>query len=169
VPVYTDADALLLGDIPLPQYLDAAGYISDATDEIDSHIGFVYQTPVDVSDTSTVVRPARLLLRRICTMLASGRILLAISTPTEDTQANAYGLYLVKEATDALHKIAEGQITLDGAALVGGGTVPSTGPMQYNEDAVSAVDTFYGGLTSPDGIVNPARGLSTAYFPRSGG
>jgi hypothetical protein len=167
VPVYSEVTDLLLGDIPLPSYLDPASFVSDATDEIDSRIGFIYKTPIDISDSSALVRPARLLLKRVCNFLASGRLLLAISTPTEDAQANAYGLYLIQEATTALGKIENGSIELTGAELANSESA-SRGPMQYNEDEVSAVDTFYSGLTSPLGIINPARGR-TSYVPRAGG
>lgn len=168
MPVYSEVTDLLLGDIPLPGYLDPASFVSDATDEIDSRLGFIYKTPIDISDTSTVIRPARLLLKRVCNFLASGRLLLAVSTPLEDSQANAYGLYLIQEATTAISKIEDGSIELTGAELLNGNKTTSRGPMQYNEDEVSPVDTFYGGLTSPLGLINPARGLPS-YIPRAGG
>jgi hypothetical protein len=56
---YSSVEDLLIGKIPLPVGVDPQKYVDDATDEVDSYIGFTYVTPVDVSNTSPVDRPVR--------------------------------------------------------------------------------------------------------------
>jgi hypothetical protein len=125
-------------------------YVNDAADEIDSKIGFVYETRVDTSDTSTVVKPVRLLLKRLNVFLASGRLLMAAAAAKEETQVHAYALSLVREAEATLEMIAKGQLPLDGALKVDAGTTENlTGPMQYNKDTESNVDAFYDRIANP--------------------
>lgn len=147
---YCQTTDLLLGNIPTPGYMAPDRYVTDAADEIDSKIGFIYITRVDVSNTSVVVKPARLLLKRLNVFLASGRLLMAAAAAQEDNQTHAYARSLVKEAEDALNLIATGQLVLPGAPkVVTDGETVLTGPMQANKDPESNVDAFY------DRIVNP--------------
>ena len=141
---YSSVEDLLTGKIPLPGGVDAARYVESATDEVDTFIGFRYQTPVDVSDTSPVVRPARLLLKRIANMLA-------VSAGAEYQKQHAYGRSLVNEATGLLNQIAEGTIVLEGAESASGFTGNSTGPLIANEDAESNVSAFYNRVIHPNG------------------
>ncbi|HWI68184.1 MAG TPA: hypothetical protein VNS88_07365, partial [Nitrospiraceae bacterium] len=71
---YSEVTDLLTGNVPTPAYLSPQKYVDDAADEIDSKIGFVYETPIDVtySSSNPVTRPVRLLLKRINNFLASG-------------------------------------------------------------------------------------------------
>lgn len=147
---YSEVNDLLTGNVPTPAYLSPQKYVDDAADEIDSKIGFIYQTPVDVSG-SQVVRPAVLLLKRINNFLASGRLLMAVDAGGEDTQLHAYGLSLVKDATAALDQIASGAIALDGAPKID--TTEDarvTSPLIFNEDAESNVSAFYDRLANPN-------------------
>jgi hypothetical protein len=143
---YSASTDLLTGNIPLPAALNAAKFVSDAADEIDSIIGFVYQTPIDVTITSVVDRPARLLLKRISNWLASGRLILAVDSGGEDTTLHAYGLKLVNDALMALNAIAAGEVVLQGAVQItpAVGTVgPQSAPTINNLDALSQVEEFY--------------------------
>jgi hypothetical protein len=133
-------------------------YVNDAADEIDSKIGFVYSTPVDMSDPGPTSRPARLLLKRLNVFLASGRMLLAVASPGEEDQLHQYGLYLVKEATNTLDMIANGKIILDGATTIDT-TQPPTVPLIDNLDSESQVEAFY------DRISNPLYDTLTLRFP----
>lgn len=149
--MYSTTDSLLLGSIPLPNYINAESVVQDAADEIDSKLGHLFVTPFDLSNTSALSRPARLLIKRISNNLASGRLLLAIASPEENQQVHAYGWSLVKEASDALAMIAAGEIQLDGAAPHPGLPVDSPAvPLIHNVDSESAVEAFQDRIANPN-------------------
>lgn len=147
----TDAD-LLLGEIPLPRYMSAAQKVQDAADEIDSRIGHVYQTPIDVSNGSTVSRPARLLFKRINASLASGRILLAIASPEENRNLHAYAWSLVRDSLAALDQIVSGEIPIPGATPSEDAVADDSPalPLISNVDAESNVEAFYDRVGNPN-------------------
>lgn len=148
---YSTTADLLTGNIPLPSYLDPQKFINDAADEIDSRIGFTYQTPVDIEAPTNVTRPVILFLKRISNWLASGRLLLAAAASAEDTQLHAYAYSLVRDAETGLQAIVDGDIVLEGAALANGGssTVVTNAPLISNGDTESLVDAFYSRVTNP--------------------
>lgn len=154
---YSQASDLLTGDIPLPAYIDQNKVVQDAADEIDSHIGFIYVTPVVLADTPAN-RPATLLLKRINNHLATGRLLMEVAAAGEDDQLHAYAQRLVDEALAALLLIQNGSIVLGDATPVDTSGERQTGPMQYNKDEFSQVDAFYDDiLFAPPGIyIGPA-------------
>lgn len=143
--LYSTEVDIKLGDIPLPAYIDKDRLLQDAADEIDSFIGFVYDTPVNMQDDSPVIRPARLLLKRISTALVTGRLVLEIAASGEDVALHAYGVRLLNEAHVALEQIRTGTIHLDGAELLPNedGTDNPTGPLIANVDSDSLVEAFY--------------------------
>lgn len=146
MPYATSAD-LLTGNIPTPAYLDKDKFVADAADEIDSKIGFVYETPIDVSDTSEVVRPAKLLLKRINVFLATGRLLMAAASAGEDKNLHAYANKMVNDALAALDAIFSGEIYIEGAVEINPPDADHVkGPRWYNPDVESAVDAFYENL-----------------------
>jgi hypothetical protein len=151
---YCQASDLLTysGSIPAPSYLSPQKFVDDAADEIDSKIGFVYATPIDISDVAgnPVVRPARLLLKRLNVNLATGRMLLAADANGEDTQIHAYGWSLIREVVAALNNIADGDITLEGATLVTPNALNNNIPLIYNKDAESNVEAFYDRVANPN-------------------
>jgi hypothetical protein len=156
VTAYSAVEDLLTGDIRLPAYLDVAGAVQDATDEIDSKIGGVYHTPIDMDEnTSPVSRPARLMLKRIANFLATGRLLLEVAAAAEQTELHAYAASLVAEATQAISQIADGSIPLQGAELVPANQRTGTLPMINNLDRVSNVEAFYDRFTAPVGRYLP--------------
>ncbi len=136
---YCELADLLMGNIPVPS--DAQKYIDQAADEIDSKIGMKYATPV-VVDSSPESRPTTLLLKRINTWLATGRMILARDAGGEDDQLHQYGLYLVNEATAALNAIVDGSVTLPGATPVTPDDNLSSAPIISNVDNTSAVESF---------------------------
>lgn len=157
---YCTTKQLLVGNIPLPRLVDPNSYVNDASDEIDSMIGFRYITPVvpyaeanpQPAVPYVLARPVLLLLKRINVWLATGRMILAIDSAGEDTQLHAYGLKLVSDAMTTLVDIRDGKINLDGTPEI----IPDTpdnhrGPAIFNGDVSSAVDDFYG----PNGPMGP--------------
>lgn len=161
---YSGTGDLLTGNIPTPSYLDPEKYVTDAADEIDSKIGFLYKTPVvfpqEGEDGYVESRPVRLLLKRINNFLATGRLLLATSAAGEDDQLHAYGASLVKDALSALDEIAQGKITLD-IERVESSIGQATTPLINNVDPESHVEAFY------DRIANPH--FSFPHVPYPGG
>lgn len=155
---YCEVEDLLVGATALPKGMDPQKYVDDAANEIDSTIGFIYVTPVDVSETSSVKRPVRLLLKRLNVHLATGRLITAMSSNNQRTDLHPYGASLIKEVVAVLQQIATGDITLAGAALVtpDGSTVPAaSGPLIANLDAESNVESFYNRIANP-GFSYPA-------------
>lgn len=150
---YCTKDDLLTGDIPLAgKYGDGTSFVQLAADEIDSQIGHIYTTPI-VFDESTpeltaAARPAKLLLKKINTLLASGRIILDMAAGSEDNALHAYGKSMWKEATDLLELIRSGRIVLVGAPLLPRTESDNTGPSITNEDPYSLVKSFYDNYTS---------------------
>ncbi len=158
---YSAVTDLLTGNIPTPQYLDPQKFVDDAADEIDSKIGFLYVTPIDVGSGTDVPRPAVLLLKRINNFLASGRLILAAAAGQEDSQLHAYGWSLIQEATAAVNQIASGDLPIDGAVKLDTGDAAAvTAIIINNLDEESHVEAFY------DRIANPAYLFSFESYGR---
>ncbi len=160
---YSAVEDLLTGNIPTPVYLDSQKFVNDAADEIDSKIGFLYVTPIDIGDTD-IPRPARLLLKRINNFLASGRLILAAAAGQEDSQLHAYGWSLIQEATAAVNQIAMGEIPIEGAVKVDADTDTAavTAVIINNLDPESNVEAFY------NRVMNPAYSYGFAEWERRG-
>jgi phage gp36-like protein len=160
---YSSVEDLLIGKIPLPVGVDPQKYVDDATDEVDSYIGFTYVTPVDVSNTSNVDRPVRLLLKRVTNMIATGRLILAMASGAEMQKVHAYGRSLIRDALDILTQISEGKVILTSVPQIPG-TEGTTAPMIANVDPESNVEAFYnrvlGATGSVTGIPYPYAGYS---------
>lgn len=155
---YCTVADLLIGDIRTSGQLDPQKYVNDAADEIDSKIGFVYETPIPIDATSPTPRPVVLLLKRLNSHLASGRLILAGTISAEDKQLNAYGEDLVRESMGAIEAIASGTVLLDGVTK-GTMTLPESQRMLINNhDQVSLVDLFYDDIVNPNtrhpGLIN---------------
>lgn len=160
---YSSIDDLLTGEVPLPTYLNAQKIVDDATDEVDSYLGHLYVTPLDLSDTSLIERHSRLLIKRVANFLASGRLLMSVAAPAEDNAVHAYGYSLVKQACDALQSISDGMVHLEGAIKKEVFATSHGGPLVGQEDAESSVAAFYSRVANPRyrrgsvGTVWPAR------------
>lgn len=142
---YSAPSDLLVGDIPLPaRHGNGTAMIAATADEMDSQFGHIYVTPVAIPDTPAN-RPARLLLKRINNLLASGRLVLDMAAGGEDRELHAYGASMVMEALGLLNKISSGEMALTGADRLEqtDGDSHWTGPTIANEDPVSLVETFY--------------------------
>ncbi|QEM40908.1 MAG: head-to-tail connector complex protein [Phage AS32] len=156
---YAATSDLLTGDIPLAaKYGSGTGFLQLAADEIDAQIGHIYVTPI-VFDESTpekiaAVRPAKLLLKKINTLLASGRIVLDMAAGGEDDNLHAYGKSMHDEAVYLLNKIQEREIVLTDAPLLAEeADNPNTGPSIIQEDAYSLVEAFYNRVQTPSYLI----------------
>jgi hypothetical protein len=116
---YSDASDLLIGDVIISGSIDKEQFIQGAADEIDSKIGWLYQTPIKVEGDPSADPPIpalprheALLLKGINNKLASGRLIMALDVAGEQTTLHAYGARMVKEAMDELLMIANGDIDL---------------------------------------------------------
>jgi phage gp36-like protein len=152
---YCASDDLLTGDIPVVGRagLDVSKFIQDAADEIDSKIGFRYATPV----AGDAPRPVLLLLKRINSHLATGRLIMAADAAGQRTELHAYGVSLIREAHESLDAIAAGTVDLDVAPATP--VAPSEhqqGPLIFNVDPVSQVESFYGAVTALPGFTPPS-------------
>lgn len=158
----TVEDLLLRPDIPLPREFDKQKYINAAAEEIDSKIGRLYQTPVIIRvEDSEKYRTTIIALRRINSQLATGRIIMTISTTTESQEVDAYGYYLIKDALQSIDDILNRDFILDGAepsrSLPTDYTVSKS--HIYNLDDTSSVEAFYD-------LVNPSRGNQPVFRGR---
>lgn len=165
---YCTVADLLIGDISTSAELSPEKYVNDAADEIDSKIGFRYTTPIPGS----APRPVLLLLKRLNSHLASGRLILAATISANQEELNAYGASLVNDAQLTLEAIASGEMRLPGApinpdtAVVVDPTDPANYPILHsNLDAFSQVEAFYDAVTNPaplgyGGFSNPYRAAS---------
>lgn len=163
MPTYSEVADMLTGPIPLPRSLDPEKYVQDAADEIDTQLGFVYETPIAPEEGSSALpKPVSLLLKRINNLIASGRVIMAAAGPTQDSAVNAYGRSLVTEGQAALASIARGAIVLEGAKRLPDEGLETTGPRISNAEVGSNVDAFYGAYTPPGGM------MFDTSFPRIG-
>lgn len=149
---YAIEEDLLVGSIPLPTYLDATKLLQDASDEVDSYVGSIYTTPLDLSEQSPMTRPARLLVKRITTHIATGRMILATAAAGEDDRLHQYGASLLKEGLDALKMIASGDVVLEGADKTQSAETSAHTPLIYNVDSESNVEAFYDRVMKPSAI-----------------
>lgn len=152
---YAAPTDLLTGDIPLAgKYGDGTAFVQLAADEIDSQIGHIYVTPI-VFDESTPekvakVRPAKLLLKKINTLLASGRIILDQAAGGEDDNLHAYGQSMVAEALALLNQIMNSKILLTDAPLLPSEEArDNTAVSVLQEDSYSLVGAFYDRMQNP--------------------
>lgn len=145
--VYCRLEDLLKGDLDLPRYMgDGSQFVNRAAEDIDSHIGHIYSTPITVDTNDPRTRPTFLILKRINSLLASGRMMLDLAAAGETTELHAYGRSLVQEALSLLEKIANSEIVLYGAERNDPTPEDSTefsGPAIKNADSYSLVQAFY--------------------------
>lgn len=147
---YCETADLLLGNVPVPA--TAGKYVQDAADEMDSRLGLLYVTPIVLDESDPRTRPAALLLKRINSWLASGRLIMALDAGGEDDQLHKYAERLVSEALLALKMIVEREIVLPGAEPVNPVEDSGlTGPLAtWGDDAsvVEAYDSTFGNQAS---------------------
>ncbi len=137
--MYCERGDLLIGDLPLPANM-AEGFIQAAVDEIDSVLGVNYILPID---TALADPTADLTLKRIAVLLASGRLIMAQATGSEDEGVHAYGMYLLREGKDLLCKVESGALPLIGVTKREEYADTGNTPYIKQEDSVSPIDAYY--------------------------
>jgi hypothetical protein len=143
---YCTVDDLLLGDFQVGKRFDKQQFVDGAADEIDSKLGWLYETPLVAANGGgfgALPRHQRLLVTGINLKLASGRLILATAIGGEDNSLHAYGNDLVKQATAELLLIANGDVSLDADRPGTGSPAPDDrGPKLNNEDEESLLLGF---------------------------
>ena len=155
---YSASADLLIGDLIVSTTLKDK-HVTDASDEIDAKLGFIYTVPFVESAVSA---PAWILIRRIANNLASGRLLLEVNQSREPAAVGyqqqpvkvvSYGQSLIDEAEHALDLILQGDIPLTPVTPDPTGAPVLHGARVGNADGYSQVEAFYGWASKP--VVTP--------------
>ncbi|ADD80801.1 gp015 [Rhodococcus phage ReqiDocB7] len=131
-------------------------YIAMASDEIDAFIGHLYRTPIMVNVLDAEKRQDSLVLKGVCSQLATGRYLTGASSGGEQSRTHAYGEYLLRFAYNRLKQIASGAIELTSAEKIPQMEEDKTlrGPIIMQKHEVSLVDGYYDTF-NPEGFISP--------------
>jgi phage gp36-like protein len=142
---YSSVTDLLIGELNTHRSIDRTKFVDDAADEVDSYLGYRYLTPINMTDSGPVSRPARLIIKRIANHLASGRLLMAQTAHMEDDRVHAYGSQLVVNALNALEQLSAGSPPLEGAILINteDADFANVGAAVVNVDPESPVEYVY--------------------------
>lgn len=149
---YSTVEDLQLGNLPIPASLKAQRYVGDASDEIDSRLGFYYKVPLEFDPLDYKHHASRLLVKRINILLSTSKIVAAINVGVEDKQLNAYAKQLSDQANGFIDQIINGYYTLVGPTPVSpntGGITRVAGLSISNVDAKSFVEEEYDKLRCP--------------------
>lgn len=133
----TDGVDLLVGDAVLTN-VDPSRQLNNAKNEILSHLGTIYASPLpEVDETSSV----GLRLTLIHNRLASGRLILEFAMGSESEALHAYGNSLVQEALADL-KLFGVTYHIQGASPVDPTASSDTMPGSFGGDPVSPFTTY---------------------------
>lgn len=153
--MYSDPDDMLVGtDFALPADDTLERFVRDAAQEIDSRLGFKYVIPlkftrivggsvsyVDPEDSSTYT-PSYLLVRRLSNFIASGRYLLAATSPEEQNSLHQYANKLLRDAEAILSQITSNRADLEIEELPSDDMDTPYGLLVKNRDKRSMVQEF---------------------------
>lgn len=147
---YSEVTDLLLGDTILGGGVDPQKFVDAAADEMDSKLGWLYATPINVLGDPLAIPPVvalprheALLLKGINNKLASGRLILTLDIAGEGTTLHAYGARLVKEAMDELLLLANGTLDLSAPrTILADAAVIDRTPAVLNIDEESLLAPF---------------------------
>jgi len=130
---------LLTGNIRLSDDLDTDAFLADAASEMSGRIGTLYD--IDSLVVADLAAHVQEVLKLIHVRLASGNIIMESAGGSgQDSELNAYGLYLVGLSRDALTAIVEGEFEL--GAPVNDADEGNRAPHLTSYDDSSAVDVF---------------------------
>lgn len=159
----------LLGDVRVRVDSDPATFAQKASDEIDSVLGFIYQTPFfDITSYpsgTTVDRVAKLLLQRIASFIGAARLIMSYDQQGEDNKPNQYAVYLMTEASEALDAVRDGKIALAGAIQLNPSIELGSRVGISNLDSFSQVESLYGWASRPTRIPGPYPDLFPSSYP----
>lgn len=151
---YCKVEDLLLGDVTIGASVNRQLYVDQAADEMDSKLGWIYVTPIDVDGAEAgpggvppavpaLPRHQALLLKTINAKIATGRLIMAVSINEEGTAVHAYALRMLKEGNDELLLIANGNLLLEASRTETPAVEASRVPGVHNLDPESLLDPFY--------------------------
>lgn len=166
---YCETTDLLLGDMTLSESVDPQAFVDNASDEIDSKIGYLYVVPIQQTAVPNFIWTK---LKNINAKLATARLILAVNVGGEEDAMHAYGVGLLSEAKAELECIKSGSDPLIGATPVGtsGGDGNGNAPTLLQTDRVSGVDAFYDYVNEPPWAPCPPPGVGPRWQPgRRGG
>lgn len=147
---YCEPNDITLGAIPVPRFMTIEDQINKASDEIDASVGQVYTLPLNLPLGS----PDALLLKKVNSFLATGRLILSAAGGGEDTRLHNYGIYLVREAEKILSSIASGATILENAAQIVRDNEAKFAEFVQNKDEQSFVEGFYSSSGTASGLNN---------------
>lgn len=152
---------LLLGDTNISSAVSKPMFLARGADEIDAALARRYKTPIVFPATLppevlAQASASKLALKNINAHISTGRLLMAVTAGASSDEVQQYALYLLQEARAALNELASGSVVLTGAEPAvrdpeGDDTARAT--MVFNSDPVSQVDSFYGFVSPPGGMM----------------
>lgn len=108
---YCTAEDLILDKaIPRPPGSDLEAYVTKASAAMDNTLRKRYPTPVSVDQTVPGFDRDLSLLASICSHLATGYFVLAVSSGREMAQIHDYGRWLIEQANGWLQDLVDGEI-----------------------------------------------------------
>jgi hypothetical protein len=142
---YCSTDDILVGDVTVsPERMRLV--VEQAAEEIDAEIGHLYTVPVVSTETRVVAY-----LKMINVKLATGRYFASMQQGS-DGEISAYAMSMIKEAHDALARIANGQYNLGDAPVTDPGDGDANrAPGVTNKESDSLTDQFYAFIQAPSG------------------
>ncbi len=151
---YCVVEDLLLGDVTVGGTVNRQLYVDQAAEEMDSKLGWIYKTPIDLDGAPAdppdqpealpaLPRHEALLLKVINAKIATARLIMAVSINEEGNSVHAYALRLLKEGNDELLLIANGAVLLSAPRNESTPDEISRVPGIINEDIESLLDPFY--------------------------
>lgn len=145
---------MLLGDISFTAP-EKARFLTDAHNEVDEELGYVYSLPLGPLPFSTHVA---LILKRTTILIASGRLILDRDAAGEDLSLHAYGRSLLDEGRERLRAMRSGGIDLIGVTKLEIQATDGNAPSIFQGDTYSGVDAFYSWLNASPYDMGPAAG-----------
>lgn len=134
-------DDMLVGDVVTPSGTRDK-FLDDAENEMLVHLTQYYATPLP--DNASLPEHILRLLKQTHARLASGRMLLALATSSEDESLHAYGLSLLTDARSDLMRLGT-QTPIPGASAAdnnGGEVDNDRTPLVLNADTASPFAAF---------------------------
>ncbi|AUV60623.1 head-tail adaptor [Gordonia phage SteveFrench] len=153
-PVYCTTASIQthVQNIKLPSGATWESLAETASNEVDSRLGLRYVTPFQVSPNDPSQRATAYWLQNVTSMIAAARLMLSISAPGSQDNANSYGQYLLQNAGRLIDDVVSAKVDLTGVPEVAANDSVIQGPTILNEDAFSQVDVFYDNF-APEGIM----------------